>query len=75
MALALETHPVIKARPRLIIGRAHVPLADEAGGVTGLLEILWKEQGSLGHQPLVVNHAVAKSIETGENGGATGRTE
>ena len=74
-ALALEADPVVKAGTRFVVVVAHVPLADVGGAVAGLLEVLGKEDGSLGDGALVVNHPVVVHVLAGQHGGPAGGAE
>ena len=62
LSLTFEAKPVVEARAGIIIARAHMPLADEPRGISYLLQILRKKEGSLGNRTLVINHPVAKRI-------------
>ena len=74
-ALALEADPVVKAGTRFVVVVAHVPLADVGGAVAGLLEVLGKEDGSLGDGALVVDHPVVVHVLAGQDGGPAGGAE
>ena len=74
-ALSLEADPVVEAGARFVVVVAHVPLAHVGGAVTGLLEVLREEDGSLGDGALVVDHAVVVHVLAGQDGGPAGGTE
>ena len=74
-ALSLEADPVVEAGARFVVVVAHVPLAHVGGAVTGLLEVLREEDGSLRDGALVVDHAVVVHVLAGQDGGTAGGTE
>ena len=74
-ALSLEADPVVKAGTWFVVVVAHVPLADVGGAVAGLLEVLGKEDGSLGNGALVVDHPVVVHVLAGQDGGPAGGAE
>ena len=74
-ALAAKTHPAVEAGLGLVALAAHVPLAKKSRGEAGALEILREVNGAGGNGAVVVDDAVAKGVEAGENGGAAGRAE
>ena len=75
LPLSLEAKPVVKTWAGLIVCPPHVPLADKPGGVSRLLEILWKKERPLWNQTLIVDHPVAKSVQPGKDRRPTRRTE
>ena len=75
LPLPLETEPVIEARARIIAGVSHMPFADETRFVPRLLQILRKEERAFWNGPLIVDHAMAKGVQAGQDRSATGRTK
>ncbi len=73
--LSLKAHPVVKPRLRIVAFSSHVPFADKGSLVSGLLQILRKEDGSRGNGVVVVNHSMPMRVKPGENGGPAGRAQ
>ena len=74
-ALAAKADPAIESGLRRIAGAAHVPLADERCVVTGLLQILRKEDGAWRHRVDVVDDAMPMGVLARENRRAAGRAQ
>ncbi|GEM_PF-1605810 len=74
-ALSLEADPVVEPGTWFVVVVAHVPLTNVGGAVTGFLEVLREEDGSLGDGALVVDHPVVVHILAGEDGGPARGTE
>ena len=66
-ALPAEAHPLVEARLGLVRLRAHVPLAEEAGLVPGLLQVRGEEHRPFGNRRVVIHDAVPVRVEPGEN--------
>ena len=64
-ALAAETDPTVEAGLRLIVLAAHVPFAEEAGGVACALEILRKIERARRDGSVVVDDAMTERVEAG----------
>lgn len=69
-ALATEADPVIEARLRIVALAAHVPFAEEAGLVAGLLQIGGKEDRTARDRRVVVDDLMLVGIGAGEDGSA-----
>ena len=54
---------MVKPRSRLVVGMAHMPLANKGGGITGLLQILGKVYDVRGLQAVVIDHAMLVRIK------------
>ena len=76
LALTLHSDPDVEARPRRGVV-AHVPLPDEAGVVTAVVQLSGKglELMALRTSVSVVEDAVVASVEAGQDVGATRRTQ
>ncbi len=63
LSLSFEAIPIVEARPRIVTLAPHVPLADEAGIVSGFLQILGEKHGASGNRALVIDDAMAERVE------------
>ena len=72
-ALPLETDPTVKARARRVGVAAHMPFAEEARLIAGLLQIAREEDQPLLRRVVVVDHTVIARRLAGQNGRPAGR--
>ena len=75
-ALSFETHPAIKTRARRVVV-SHVPLADESGFVTRLMQQSGKRHQLMtrGRTVNVVGDPVGVRVLSGQKAGARRRAE
>ena len=79
LALSRHRHPMVEARTRAVVV-AHVPLAEEAGAVSGLLQVeretgrRWLSRAVLSVMPLVCGYwPVRKLARLGEHSGVVAK--